>query len=215
MIVFLLILILIALVFISCAVIPPVASDTTSKTVYERMVGASVHLGDENGFYSGAFIKDNVILTAAHCLEYGKTISIELHNGMILESDDFYIDEGEDVGFIFVEADELCIAELSDEPVELGDTVYAVGTPGQFEHKFTLMGGIVSNLSRTVPHLNWTDVFQIDIDGSAGMSGGPVYDADGKLVGMYVGQAGMGGYSISFCEDSASIERAYERYESK
>jgi len=81
--------------------------------LYENMVNASVRLA---GHGSGVFIDDDVILTAAHCLEDVNTITIELSDGTILKSRDFYIDDEEDVAFIFVTADEFHIAKVSSVP---------------------------------------------------------------------------------------------------
>jgi len=218
----LLILVLIALAFISCALIPPAESEMVVKSKFENMVDATVLLRypGNSGFASGVFWKDNVVVTAAHCLkdEHGnrkEAVLIELVGGTILESSDFYIDEEEDVGFIFVEADELYISDTSMVPCELGDTVYIAGTPARINYKFSLIRGMVSYIDRNDLGLNWSDMIQTDSDGSAGMSGGPLYDEDGKLVGIYNGQVGYGGLGINFCEDMKSILAAYERYESK
>lgn len=180
---------------------------------FENMVGASVLIYDDNGHGSGVFIKDNVILTAAHCLKGKDNLSIELIDGTILESSDFYIDDEEDVGFIYVEADEPHIAEVSEIPCLLGDTIYLVGTPYLRDYKFTLVDGIVSNLDRDNQDKGWTDLLQVDSDGGVGMSGGPLYDSEGKLIGVYAGQSGDGGHGITVCEDAGSILRAYGRYE--
>ncbi len=59
--------------------------------------------------------------------------------------------------------------------------------------------------------MNWEDLLQADVDGGMGMSGGPLYDSNGDLVGMYVGQCSDGGKSISLCESIKSILEAYER----
>jgi S1-C subfamily serine protease len=62
----------------------------------------------------------------------------------------------------------------------LGDTVYAIGSPGGLEK--TVTRGIVSALSR--PFLQIGDVMQIDAAVNHGNSGGPVVDTEGRLVGI-------------------------------
>lgn len=178
--------------------------------LYENMVDASVRLPG-NG--SGVFINDDVILTAAHCLEGTKTITIELSNGTILKSNDFYLDDKEDVGFIFIDANEISIAKVSLKPVGLGDSVYLVGRPQSDLFKFSLTKGIISHLNRNVPEWNWEDLIQTDANGGSGSSGGPLYNSDGFLVGMYVGHGGgsWGGDGISLCESAKSILEAYQR----
>jgi len=52
---------------------------------------------------------------------------------------------------------------------------------------------------------------QTDAEGGPGSSGGPLYNSDGNLVGMYVGHSDGGGRGISLCESAKSILEAYER----
>ncbi len=172
------------------------------------MVNASVKL---IGHGSGVFIEDDIILTAAHCLEGVKTITIKLSDGTILKSSDFYIDEEEDIGFIFVMADELCIAKVILSGIDVGDTVYLVGRPFDDLFEFSLTKGIVSHLDRDIPEWNWNDLLQTDVTGGPGSSGGPLYNSNGNLVGMYIGHSNGGGQGISLCESAKSILEAYER----
>ena len=79
------------------------------------MVNASVTIYNDYGFGSGVFIYDNVVLTAAHVLQQSDLI-IELNDGTTLRVNDFYIDNKEDVGFIFVDVNELYIAKISALP---------------------------------------------------------------------------------------------------
>ena len=176
--------------------------------LYKNMVDASVMI---YGCGSGVFINDDVILTAAHCLEGRKSFTIELNDGTILESNDFYIDKEEDIGFVFVKADELYIAKVSFISVSIGDSVYLVGRPQDILFKFSITKGIISHLSRDVPKWNWKNLLQTDAEGGPGSSGGPLYNSDGNLVGMYVGHSDGGGQGISLCESAESILEVYER----
>ncbi|MDR1507650.1 MAG: S1C family serine protease [Treponema sp.] len=69
---------------------------------------------------------------------------------------------------------------------KVGDTVYAIGSPGGLEK--TVTQGIVSALGRRFLQIG--DVIQIDATVAPGASGGPVVDMDGRLVGIVF--AGMG-----------------------
>ncbi|MDR2246397.1 MAG: S1C family serine protease [Treponema sp.] len=62
----------------------------------------------------------------------------------------------------------------------VGDTVYAIGSPGGLEK--TVTAGIVSALGRRFLQIG--DVIQIDAAVNHGNSGGPVMDMAGRLVGI-------------------------------
>jgi S1-C subfamily serine protease len=63
---------------------------------------------------------------------------------------------------------------------KVGDTVYAIGSPGGLEK--TVTSGIVSALGRRFLQIG--DVIQIDAAVNHGNSGGPVVDMEGRLVGI-------------------------------
>lgn len=63
---------------------------------------------------------------------------------------------------------------------QVGDTVYAIGSPGGLEK--TVTQGIVSALGRRFLQIG--DVIQIDAAVNHGNSGGPVVDREGRLVGI-------------------------------
>jgi S1-C subfamily serine protease len=63
---------------------------------------------------------------------------------------------------------------------QVGDTVYAIGSPVGLEK--TVTSGIVSALGRRLLQIG--DVIQIDAAVNHGNSGGPVVDKDGRLVGI-------------------------------
>lgn len=172
---------------------------------YKNMVNASVMVSNDYGFGSGVFITDDVILTAAHVLRQSDLV-VELIDGTVLEVNEFYIDDKEDIGFIFVKADELYIAKVSAIHGDIGDTVYLVGCPYKRFLKFTITKGILSHLDRDV--WNWQDLLQTDAESAPGSSGGPLYDSKGRVIGICV--TGFGG-GVTLCESAESILEAYER----
>jgi len=178
--------------------------------LYKNMVNASVMISSDYGFGSGVFIDDDVILTAGHVLIQPDLV-IELSDGTVLESSDFYIDDEEDVGFIFVNTDELYIAKVSSDIGEVGDTVYLVGTPYNKDFKFTLTKGILSHLDRDIwGERDWKDLLQTDAEGAPGSSGSPLYDSMGRIIGIVVTGPNPGG-GVTLCESAESILEAYER----
>ena len=179
---------------------------------FEDMVNASVYLFDDFESSSGVFIADNVILTAAHCLEDKTSINIEIRDGTILDSNDFYIDKENDIGFIYIDTEELHIVKLSNNISKIGDTVFHVGTPYHADFKFSLAKGVISFINRDSPMPKWSMLIQTDIDGGRGNSGGPLFNLDGILIGMYVGQSSWGGLSISLYIPANQIKTILSRY---
>jgi len=176
--------------------------------LYEKMVNASVMIYNDYGFGSGVFIDDDVILTAAHVLHQPDLV-VELSDGTTLKVDDIYIDNKEDVGFIFIKTDELAISKVTLSPGNIGDTVYLVGTPYDKILAFSITKGILSHLDRDI--WGWEDLLQTDAEGAPGSSGGPLYNDKGEVIGICVTGPGMGGGGVSLCESGKSILEAYER----
>ncbi len=201
--------ILIAFVVTILLLFAVVGCSNQNARLYTNMVNASVLISDGSGWGSGVFIDDNVIVTAAHVLEH-PGLEVELIDGTILEADDFYIDDEEDVGFIFVDANELSIANISMSFNNIGDVVYSVGTPNYLDFKFTLSRGILSHLDRD--KWDWKDLLQADIASGPGSSGGPLYNSVGQIIGIIVANPcpNRSG-SITLCESAKSILVAYER----
>ncbi len=183
-----------------------------TATTFEDMVNASVLLFDDFGHGSGVFISDNIILTTAHCLVGKTNINIEMRDGTILDSNDLYVDKDADIGFIYVDAEELHVTKMLDVSFKVGDTVFHVGTPYIMDFKFSLARGIISFINRDSPIPKWNTLIQTDINGGPGNSGGPLYNLDGILIGVYVGQSNMGGLSISFYIPANQIKAALSRY---
>lgn len=179
--------------------------DITNK--YNNMVDATVMISDDYGFGSGVFIADNVILTAGHVLTQ-PNLTVELSDGTILDANDFYIDNEEDVGFIFVDANEICISKISSNQGAVGDIVYLVGVPYYKDLKFTLTKGVLSHLDRDI--WDWQDLIQTDAEGAQGSSGSPLYNLDGNIIGIVVTGPNPGG-GVTLCESAKSILDAYER----
>lgn len=68
-----------------------------------------------------------------------------------------------------------------------GSSLFSIATPEELD--FSLAAGIVSNLDRTLKG-HWA--IQADFRVSPGSSGGPVFDAAGRLVGLVFGRTDFG-----------------------
>lgn len=194
---------LIVLFFVILANIP------SNKSLYNNMINSTVLLTNVDGFGSGVFIDDNIILTAGHCLTENNEITVVLINGKILHSKEIYVDDIEDIGFVVIEADELAISKLSSVQGKIGDTVYLVGSPYDDRLQGTVTKGIISNLDRDM--YDHQDLIQTDAEGAPGSSGCPLYDENGKIIGICVAGPNPGG-GVTLCEGLKDIKDAYKRF---
>jgi S1-C subfamily serine protease len=90
-------------------------------------------------------------------------------------------DKAMDLALIKAEVKAEYVFSVADRIIpQVGDTVYAIGSPGGLEK--TVTQGIVSALGRRFLQIG--DVMQIDAAVNHGNSGGPVVDKEGRLVGI-------------------------------
>jgi S1-C subfamily serine protease len=90
-------------------------------------------------------------------------------------------DKAMDLALIKAEITPDYVFSVADRVIPgVGDTVYAIGSPGGLEK--TVTRGIVSALGRRFLQIG--DVMQIDAMVNHGNSGGPVVDEEGRLVGI-------------------------------
>ena len=190
----------------SVSVPTPVVSgeSLTANEVYqlacEQVVGIQVPITTTNIFgqtTSGAvagsgFIisEDGYILTNYHVIsdaaEYNYDINVMLHDGTTYKATLVGGEPDNDVAVIKIEANGLNAASIGDSSsMQVGQTVYAVGNPlGELDYSMT--SGIVSALDRVIATDSSTSInmFQVDTAINSGNSGGPVYDAAGRVIGI-------------------------------
>lgn len=132
------------------------------------------------------FITDpqGYIVTNNHVIENATDIKVTLKDGTVLPAELVGRDPKTDLALIKVDAEkELPYLEFgnSDE-VRVGDWVVAVGSP--FGLGGTVTAGIVSGRGRDINAGPYDDFLQIDASINHGNSGGPTFDAEGRVVGI-------------------------------
>jgi serine protease Do len=142
--------------------------------------------GPRNGLSQGSgFIisDDGYVLSNAHVVNGAKEISVRLRDRRELPAKLIGADERTDVALLKVDAEDLPAVALGDsDQVEVGEWVLAIGAPFGFEN--TATQGIVSALSRSLPNGAYVPFIQTDVAVNPGNSGGPLFDSDGKVVGI-------------------------------
>ena len=135
---------------------------------------------------------DGYIVTNYHVVEHavnsGSNVNVTMFDGSLFKGAVVGYDLKNDLAVVKIDKDGLTPALLGDsDTVKVGNTVYAVGNPyGVLE--FTMTVGHVSAKNRLIAtdndEENSLNMFQIDAAVYSGNSGGPAYDAYGKVIGI-------------------------------
>lgn len=135
------------------------------------------------------FREDGYILTNNHVIEDAETIHVRLKDGRQFDAKVIGRDEKTDIAVIKIDAKDLPVAPLgnSDE-VKVGQLVFSIGIPYNLDYSFS--GGWVSAKGRnnllgtTDPRVLYEDYIQTDAFINPGNSGGPLFDIEGRVIGM-------------------------------
>ena len=167
--------------------IPQVAEAVTPSVVRINVAGQAAF--SEAALGSGVIYRsDGYIITNNHVIESGGAIEVRLTNGDRLQAELVGTDPLNDLAVLKVDRTDLPAIRLrpSSEPLRVGETVVAIGSP--FGLDATVTAGIISALNRdlTVPGRNDTipAVIQTDAAINPGNSGGALVDLRGQLVGI-------------------------------
>ena len=142
-----------------------------------------------------------VVITNRHVINRADldNITIRLDDARELKPRRLWSDAATDIAVLAIEGDDLEAARLAEhDPVQIGDTVLAVGSPFGLSHSVTL--GIVSALGRRDLELGnegvqFQDFIQTDAAINPGNSGGPLVNLRGEVVGLNTAIASNSGGS--------------------
>lgn len=138
--------------------------------------------------------KKAYIMTNNHVIDSADSVVVEFNDSS--EKIDATILGGEvysDIAVLTIDANEIdSTVEIgSSEDVNLGDTIFTVGSPMGETYKGTVTKGIISGKDRMIEvslSSSVTDyymkVLQIDAAVNPGNSGGPLCDVSGKVIGI-------------------------------
>lgn len=150
------------------------------------------------GVGSGVILSsEGRILTNNHVIADADAIRVRLHDGREFDAKILGSDQATDLALISIEADGLKAAELGDsDAIEVGDWVVAVGNPFGFDN--TVTAGIVSAKGRALSGSERAneDFIQTDAPINPGNSGGPLFDLEGRVIGINSAIATRSGGSV-------------------
>ena len=184
--------ILIALVFaVIVAVVFENISEKTGEEILDHNVEAvaTVIAYDKDGKPlsqgSGFFINsEGVLVTAYHVVEGADSITAKLSSGAYYNVKGVIgADKNFDIAVIQFEAQKTPFVKIGDsDKIKIGEKVFAIGTPMGLES--TVSEGIISNPKI---RLDGIELIQFSAPISSGSSGGALFNAHGKVVGVTTG----------------------------
>lgn len=155
--------------------------------------------------------KEGYLITNFHVIQGSNDIRVTLSDGRQLPGVVVGFDSLTDLAVIKVEANDLLPAEWGDsDALEVGSVVWAVGSPFGLDQSVTM--GILSAKHRAgLAGTAYQDFLQTDAAVNPGNSGGPLVDAQGKVIGINTAIVGNTFQGISFAVPSRVVKNIYQR----
>ena len=159
-----------------------VSNYSSSSSISSLGTGFVYKMDDDYGY----------ILTNNHVVSGAKKIKVTNTQDITVDATLLGSDEYVDLAVLRVDKDfVLQVASLGDSTnLEIGDTVFAIGTPISITYANSVTKGIISGVNRTVTVTleNGTDfmmeVMQTNAAINPGNSGGPLVNMNGEVVGI-------------------------------
>ena len=128
--------------------------------------------------------QDGHIVTNNHVVAGARSIRVRLHDGDSFEAKLLGRDAKTDLALLKIDAGRaLPFVEFGDsDRIRAGDWVMTIGNP--FGLGGSVTAGIVSARGRDLRGGSLVDFLQIDAPINQGNSGGPAFDASGKVIGV-------------------------------
>ena len=186
---------------------PAVVNITSKKEITSRQMGGYGGIPDEilerfgmprqygqmpqqkresTSYGSGFILKDDYILTNFHVVEDATEVVVSLSDRREFKAEIIGVDPLSDLAVLKVEGKRLPKVIIGDsDKLKVGDWVVAIGSPFSFD--FSVTAGIVSAKGRSIQNNNignYVPFLQTDVAINPGNSGGPLFDLDGKVVGI-------------------------------
>lgn len=165
------------------AVVTVAVKVPSQGNLFNPQAGYSENIG--TGFILN---EDGLIATNYHVVQAGEDITVTLYTGEEVSAKMVNFDAANDIAVIQMDENQQVpgIVELGDsENIQVGESVIAIGNPLSKEFAGTVTSGIVSATERKVQVSN-TEYSYIQTDAAinGGNSGGPLINANGKVIGI-------------------------------
>ena len=130
--------------------------------------------------------EDGFILTNHHVVNSADEIRVTFADREEYVASIVGTDRRSDLALLKIEAENLPVLGLADEDdLRVGEWVLAIGSP--FGLDYSVAAGIVSAIGRSIPterNETYVPFIQTDVAINPGNSGGPLFDLEGRVVGI-------------------------------
>lgn len=177
-----------------------ITETNTIKSAVEKIYDAVVYvesyqngksIGSGTGFVYKKDDKSGYIITNNHVIESATNVKITNNSGQTVDATVLGSDEYADIAVLSISSDAvMAVAEVGNSTaLELGDTLFTVGSPLGIDYMGTVTKGILSGKDRTVEvSLSnggfLMEVIQTDAAINPGNSGGPLCNVNGEVIGV-------------------------------
>jgi serine protease Do len=167
---------------------------TAARTVVESVGPAVVRIGRNGGRGNGLVIGPGRVVTNAHNLR-GDQVTVTFADGRSVVGEVAGVDVDGDLAVVQVDTDETPAIEWATEPAGVGDVVFALSRSARGGVRVSF--GLVSAADRSFRGPRGRRIAG-SVEHTAplvrGSSGGPIVDADGRLLGINTNRLGDGFY---------------------
>ncbi len=191
------------------------ASRLLAQLVGPSVVSVRTNRGRGQGQGSGVIVDaEGYIVTNYHVVDGVDTAEVQLSDGRRGAASVIGRDKLVDVAVLKTELDNLIPAEWGDsDELAVGEMVWALGSPYGLQKSITF--GILSAKERRGINNPRNSIYQEFLQSDAavnpGNSGGPLVNAEGKVIGINTAIIGESYQGISFAIPSSIARKSYEQ----
>jgi S1-C subfamily serine protease len=173
----------------------PTSTGLTVPAIYQRLAPSVVLVRTGRGLGTGLIVADDgTILTANHVIAGGGTITVTFADGTTANAAVVAANPKLDIATLTpAKLPQVVVSATLGGGADVGAPVVAIGNPLGLTD--SVSAGVISGLNRTADTSDgkFSGLIQFDASVNPGSSGGPLLDANGRVIGIVVSLAAPDG----------------------